>query len=328
MVDNNKRIQITYKDVEGEEEKQLEFAYGPHLKFVTALPTVIKFPKKFVEVADSIENFKIRPDDVWFLAYPRTGSNWVQEMAWLIGHDLNYEEANKTLLPFRSPLLEGTALVGHLYGEWGKKPENMLEYATNEKSPRHIKTHLPWNFAPLELVTVKPKIICTIRNPKDVCVSLHKLLTLTMDLKIPFEIFCELFLQGRVVCGSYFEHLLTYWNMRHQLNIIFLKYEEMKKDVEATIARIAEFLEKKITEDEIKQLAEHVSFEKMSKNPSVNRQDVLKALKEEQQREDLPMEFIRKGEVGDWRNHMSPEIAAKFDEMTVHYFKDTGISFE
>ena len=71
-------------------------------------------------------------------------------------------------------------MVGHLYGEWGKKPENMLEYATNEKSPRHIKTNLPWNFATLELVTVKPKV--------SILLALAVLIYLAIDQSPPTQV--------------------------------------------------------------------------------------------------------------------------------------------
>lgn len=38
--------------------------------------------------------------------------------------------------------------------------------------------------------------------------------------------------------------------------------------------------------------------------------------------------FIRKGEVGDWKNYMSDELVAKFDAWTETNLAGTGLSFE
>lgn len=40
-------------------------------------------------------------------------------------------------------------------------------------SPRFIKSHLPYHLLPTQMDTVKPKIIYTSRNPKDLCVSFY-----------------------------------------------------------------------------------------------------------------------------------------------------------
>ena len=37
--------------------------------------------------------------------------------------------------------------------------------------------------------------------------------------------------------------------------------------------------------------------------------------------------FMRKGTVGDWANHFSPEMAAKFDEKTQRMFADLDLDF-
>ncbi len=37
--------------------------------------------------------------------------------------------------------------------------------------------------------------------------------------------------------------------------------------------------------------------------------------------------FMRKGEVGDWRNHLTPEQSAEIDQLCKEKFKDTGLVF-
>ena len=40
------------------------------------------------------------------------------------------------------------------------------------------------------------------------------------------------------------------------------------------------------------------------------------------------MGFIRKGEVGGWKNYMTDELVAKFDDWTNANLAGTGLSFE
>jgi len=48
-----------------------------------------------------------------------------------------------------------------------------MEIVNGMDSPRYIKTHLPLNLLPQELLTKRPKIIYVARNPKDQCVSFY-----------------------------------------------------------------------------------------------------------------------------------------------------------
>ncbi len=59
------------------------------------------------------------------------------------------------------------------------------------------------------------------------------------------------------------EHLASYWAVRHQLNVLFLTYEEMKRDHLATIARIAEFMGVALTAEEFRSVVHESSFTTM-----------------------------------------------------------------
>jgi hypothetical protein len=248
-------------------------------------------------------------------------------MVWCIGNDLDFEKA-KTLQQFRTPLLELTALMDNDKGDWMNGLGNSVELVEGMQSPRFIKSHLNWELLPAALNTVKPKVVYIARNPKDMCVSYYHYCTLVHNMKGSFEDFCELFLKGKVPLGPIWNHILGFWTRRHEPNILFLKYEDLKKDLECAIRKTSAFLGKTLTEADVSTLANHLSFKNMKKNPSVNLEPIMakKNGPEFVQTEDLS--FIRRGEVGDWKNHMTPEMASCFDAWTEENIRGTELSFD
>ena len=45
---------------------------------VTSEPLNISVPSPMPEVAKKIYNFKVRPDDIWIITYPKCGTTWTQ----------------------------------------------------------------------------------------------------------------------------------------------------------------------------------------------------------------------------------------------------------
>lgn len=80
---------------------------------------------------------------------------------------------------------------------------------------------------------------------------------------------------------------------------------------------------KRVTDEQIAELSEHLNFSKMAANPAVNLEHILP-------RKDVPQDdkFIRKGKVGDWRNYMSEELSERFDEWTEKHLRGSGLDFD
>ena len=53
-------------------------------------------------------------------------------------------------------------------------------------------------------------------------------------------------------------------------NILWLTYEDMHKDAQGSVRKIAKFLDKPLTDDQVRLIVEHTSFDQMARNPSVN----------------------------------------------------------
>ncbi len=73
------------------------------------------------------------------------------------------------------------------------------------------------------------------------------------------------FLADEVIFHPFIEHNLQYWELEKQgyPNILYLSFEEMKKDLDGFIRKTMKFLGKDYPDEKLDQLKEHLSFEKM-----------------------------------------------------------------
>lgn len=90
---------------------------------------------------------------------------------------------------------------------------------------------------------------------------------------------------------------------------------------------ISEYLGKDYSNEELRQLVDHTSFSKMRNNSALNLEPIINQMYDsEKKRPDVKV--IRKGQVGDWRNYMSNEMADKFDELSREKWSNIGLTFD
>ena len=123
---------------------------------------------------------------------------------------------------------------------------------------------------------------------------------------------------GDVDCGNYFNHLLSWLPHKDDKNVLFLKYEDMKRDLRGAVSQIAAFLEVKLTSDTIEKIAEATRFEQMKDDGTANYSWVKPF-----NREGVP-KFMRKGVVGDWKDFLSTEQSSEMDTICA---KTHGLEF-
>jgi len=83
------------------------------------------------------------------------------------------------------------------------------------------------------------------------------------------------------------------------------------------IQKTGNFLGKAMSEDQVRQLADHLSFGNMKSNTAVNLEIYAQ---KERERHGLPDEedlhFVRQGETGGWRKDMTQAVADRLDAWT------------
>ncbi|XP_013791462.1 sulfotransferase family cytosolic 1B member 1-like [Limulus polyphemus] len=283
------------------------------------------------DVLEAVRKYKPRPDDIFIVTFARCGTTWMQHIVHLILHK---GEPFESFLEFNraSPFLEMTG----------------LEAVENMPRPGAIKTHLPFTVLPFNQ---EAKYIYIARNPKDCCVSNFYHMT-TMRFSpmkdIKFEDFSESFLQREI----YSKHLLSWYKHRDDPNILFLTFEEMKPDTRGIILKVAKFLGSqyydmlRLDEEIMNKIIFHSSFDEMKKlnkqmdvfaekdpeeikkDPSMP--DYLKKMflnrpKPMQGETKTPISFVRKGIIGNWKDHFTHDQARHFDEKFAESVKDTDI---
>eukprot|EP01095_Lingulamoeba_sp_RSL-Kostka_P013729 TRINITY_DN575_c0_g1_i1.p1 TRINITY_DN575_c0_g1~~TRINITY_DN575_c0_g1_i1.p1 ORF type:complete len:571 (-),score=218.79 TRINITY_DN575_c0_g1_i1:67-1779(-) len=159
------------------------------------------------------------------------------------------------------------------------------------------------------------KFIHVIRNPADMAVSLyhHASGFLPYNYVATWDEFFELFISGQVDFGDYWTHALSWYNVRNDSNVLYLKYEEMVADPKQTIIQIADFLNIEYDDELIAQTIEKSSFENMKKDPS-NAPPI-------RRRKNMPG-FFRKGISKDWVNFFNSEQFDRLKKTTQKRFNE------
>lgn len=124
-------------------EKKFEWLVLPYFKHKLFTCEGFVLPEFLARDLDKFKTFETRKDDVWVVSFPKSGTTWVQEIAYLILNDCDFKKATSESIEHRSPFID--------------YPSPGLKYINNMSSPRIIKTHLPLRFLP-ENVENKSKV--------------------------------------------------------------------------------------------------------------------------------------------------------------------------
>ncbi|XP_060094441.1 amine sulfotransferase-like [Heteronotia binoei] len=246
------------------------------------------------EYIDSLEDFEIRDSDVFLVTYPKSGTVWTQNILSLIYHEGHRNGTEDTDLMDRVPWLE-----------YNFRSRDYI----HRPSPRLFATHLPYYLVPRGLRNKRAKVIYVSRNPKDVFISYYHFTRLSARIEAAedFGSFMEKFLAGDVLASSWLDHGYAH---KEDFSILFLTYEEMKKDLRSSVLKICSFLGKNLSEEELQDIVDKATFDKMRMDPRANYENMPPEILEKGKGH-----YLRKGTVGDWKNIMTVAQSERFDSI-------------
>ncbi|XP_078257919.1 sulfotransferase family 5A, member 1 [Rhinoraja longicauda] len=256
---------------------------------------------------ESAQKFTFHDTDALIVTYPKSGTTWMQEILTIIYNDGNTQLASTTPNWLRTPWIE------HYYCE--NVVMNMLHQ-------RILTTHLPYHFLAKSLKQSNAKVIYVARNPKDIIVSFYHFHKMANFLPEPgtFGEFLEKFVTGEVNYGSWFEHIKEWMNHRDEHNFLFITYEELTKDLCKSVIKLCNFLEHPLSPEAVDTIVRHCTFASMKENSMINYTLVPNEIMDHQKGT-----FMRKGVVGDWKEHFTEEQKKAFEKKYQEQLSDSNV---
>nr|XP_045009823.1 amine sulfotransferase-like [Jaculus jaculus] len=264
-----------------------------------------------MEIIENVDNFEIRNDDVFIITYPKSGTIWTQQILSLIYFEGHRNRTENIQTVDRAPFFEY-----NLHDlDFIKMP-----------SPRIFASHLPYYLVPKGLKNKKAKILYIYRNPKDILTSFFHFsnLMVLFEASDSIENFMEKFLEGKVLGSLWFDHIRGWYEHRHDFNILFMSYEDMKKDLRGSVLKICHFLEKDLSAEDVDAVVKQAAFQNMKSDSRANYEDIIQ---NEIGTRNSEGKFLRKGTIGDWKNHFTVEQSERFDRIFLKNMKDIPLKF-
>lgn len=239
-----------------------------------------------------LANFKPRSDDVLITTAPKAGTTWMQNILHQLrtGGDPDFRAIDQVV-------------------PWLELPRNNLNHTQIfEKfeamsSPRLFKTHCTFEQTP---GTDTVKIIMSSRDPRDCMVSFyHHMMDMTDEARVDsghgqMKTFDNVF-EFWMEFGAWYRNIVSWWPHHDDDNVLWLRFEDMKQDINACVDSVLDFLHWEVTDIQRKRVNEYISFDWMKTH--VNK------FTENTEGKPLfkPGGFIRKGKIGDHKNSLNPE---------------------
>jgi hypothetical protein len=243
--------------------------------------------------------FRPRPTDVIVTPFAKSGTTWVQQIV----HGLR----TRGSMEF-SEITEVIPWLEIAY-DMGIDPERAQPGA-----PRAYKSHLPW-----ELVPKGARYIYVVRDPGDIAVSFHHFLSgwFFEPGSISLPELTRAWLLGSEGPRRYWPHVVSWWQHREDENVLFLCYENMKRDLSRTVARIADFIGIPL-DDELRDIVVRQSSIGFMRANGQHFDDHL--IKETRNAAcGLPpggdSSKVRSGNVGDHEHELPPDLIAALDRV-------------
>jgi hypothetical protein len=210
------------------------------------------------ESFESAMNYTPTADDVFVVTQMKCGTTWMQHVVY------------EVLMRGRGDLVDsGTALYGVCPWLEGRKSVAVADAPLLGSGPRAriIKTHLPADACPAGAAA---RYIYVSRHPGSCFASCADFLRENMGPFTPDMAAVEEWFRSptQMWWGTWPRHVAGWWRRAQETDtVLWVRFEEMKEDLPAVIARVAAFLGVEgLTEAEVSEIVEKCSFSYMKEN--------------------------------------------------------------
>ncbi|EOY10476.1 hypothetical protein QUC31_009968 [Theobroma cacao] len=295
--------------------------YGNHLYFYQGFWCTSRVLRAMISFQ---KHFQALDNDIFLTSLPKCGTTWMKALIFTIVNRNHFELKN-------NPLLSLGPHQAVPYLELDLYLKNHSPDLENIPQPRIFSTHTPYASLPPSIKECStPKIVYICRNPMDMFISYWHFTDILRSENVdplPLDEAFEMFCQGIHGFGPFPDHVLGYWKAKQENpnNIMFLKYEDLKKDIVFHVKKLANFLGFPFSKEEERQgeaeeIAMLCSFENL-KGMEVN--------KSGKQPFGAPnTAFFRKGEVGDWSNYLTPSMVERLQKLVQEKLNKSDLTFK
>ncbi|CAH1420171.1 unnamed protein product [Lactuca virosa] len=273
--------------------------------------------------------FHPQSTDIFLATFMKCGTTWFKALMFATANRHRYNFSDHPL-HHNGPQSVFPFLDSHIFLDY---PVTKFDHLP---SPRLFATHFAHSLLPISLSSPSStcKFVYVCRDPKDVLISKWHFMSKLRSKEltpISFNETYELFCNGISEYGPFWDHVLGYWKASQESpeKILFLKYEDMKREPSVELKKLAAFMGIPFTVEEEKggvvgEIEKLCSFENLS-NLEVNN-DGGGAQKFTAQLVVENRDFFRKGKVGDWENHLTEEMSERIDSITESKLKGSGLT--
>ncbi|CAN6253761.1 unnamed protein product [Urochloa humidicola] len=283
------------------------------------------------------DTFAARPTDVILATMPKSGTTWLKALVYAVVHRARHppppaagDERHHHPLLASSPH-ELVPFLHDLYNgnHHHSAPPLLLE---EMPSPRVLAVHAPFTALPASVLESGCRVVYLCRDPKDAFVSLrHYLDDIKPSESAAMTAFAEafdLFCGGVSPFGPVWDHMAGYWkeSVARPEEVMFLRYEDLKEDAVGCVRRLAEFLGCPFTGEEVAGGVPEAVVALCSMDRMRSVQANMDGMHGTESWSFKNSAFFRKGEVGDWKAHITPEMARRLDAIVEEKLRGSGLS--
>ncbi|MBF0285300.1 MAG: sulfotransferase domain-containing protein [Magnetococcales bacterium] len=261
----------------------------------------------------------------WLASYPKSGNTWLRLALRSLeqgGVPISLAQPNAwapivSALPFFEQALDVEAADLTLEEIERLRPRALEVEAREAPGPLFRKVHDAWTLTPEGEPLFPPRLtlgtLIIVRDPRDVAVSYAHFAGISLDRSIAFLANPQAQLapsfrdgegQMRQHLGSWSDHVAS-WLEAPGMNPLLLRYEEMKADPLETLRQAARHVGWNPTEEGLARATEATRFETLQ---AIERREGFGG------KGAGKVPFFRRGEVGGWRDVLTPAQQAALEE--------------